>query len=478
MEMRKIVFDGLKWLALARVCAQLVRWIVTFIVISLLDPTDFGIAALALSVMGLFDLFTSFGLGASIVNTEELHTRTLKIIFGMIILVNSSLTLFLIAIAPFAASFYNMPELEAVLQVMSVSFLIAIFGVMSHSLLSRELKFKVLALADVCSGLAGAAVSLYMAYNGYGYWTLVIGGMSIMFTNALVKIIARPLWILPLFSFKEGKQYLTFGSLIMGSIILRYLYVNIDVIIAAKFWSPEVLGIYAVAIRVVVLPLNKVMPMIRQVAFPSYSKSQADLELVRGYLIKSTGLAMTICFPVFYGFSAIALLLIPLILGDSWREAALPIMLLSLVIPFRMLLELFEPALNATRKVKHVFLASLFILLAMLPVFFVAMPWEEIGLSVAWLLAFPALTVLVSLHYCKIAGLKFADLVRVLRTPFIVSLIMFFIVVAEIQLLSSVLNPYFLLGLCLLTGAASYAGLSWLMDRQQVTLYFKLLVRK
>ena len=475
--MRKVVLDGIKWLTLARLVAQITRWAATIIAIRLLAPNDFGLAALAQTVLSILELFGSFGLGAAIIQSPEISRRALQLIFGMITAINLILAALMWGVAPYAATFYGEPELTQIIRVLALTFLFVIAGAIPANLLIRDMNFRAIAIAQVLSGSAGAAVLLIMAYSGYGYWALIWGGIAILGVDTIVKIIARPVFVVPVFNFPEAKQYLTFGSLVMASTIIHHLYVSLDVVIAGIYWSAETLGIYAVALQLAVLPLNKMMPMIRQVAFPAFSKNQSDLEKTRGYMVKSMQLAMAISFPIFFGISSISVLLVPLLLGSNWESAALPIMILCVSIPFRMMVELYEPPLFATNRPKIVVINSLVILCIMIPTFFISVQWDVLGLSLGWLLVFPLVSLGSSYWYCKSMEINLATMFGALQTPLLGSTLMLGVVYGYIQGLTGMLNPWVLMVSAIGLGAAVYLLYIYIFDRSLFNQYLEIVTR-
>ncbi len=478
MATKNKVFSSLKLLTVARLIAQISRWAATLLVIQQLSPADFGLAALATGVLSLLELFTSFGLNAAIIQSKIINKEKLRIIFGMIVVINLSLAAIMWMIAPIAADFYNQPELVGILRVLAFSFLFVIAGSLPTGLLVRSMRFKVIALSQVLSGIAGAVVSVYLAYSGFGYWAIIYGGLAIVGVSTLVDFIANPVMVWPIFSFPRAKQYLSFGSMIMGVIIVRHLYVNLDIIIAGKMWTQESLGIYAVALQLAVLPLNKIMPMIKQVAFPAYSKNQHDEEKVKGYMVKSMGLAMAISFPLFFGISSVAVLFVPVLLGETWQETAVPIMILCMIIPFRMMIELFEPALNAIGKPRTVFVNSLFILAVMTPTFYVSINFGVLGLCLGWLISFPLLSVISSYWYCREMNISFRLMMKSIQLPFLSSALMAALVNLLIFLLSGKIAIILLLVISVAFGVVIYSSLIFIFDRKLFDQYRSILTSR
>jgi O-antigen/teichoic acid export membrane protein len=242
LHIKSAVIHSIKWMTFARLAAQLLRWSATLIIIRILTPADFSIVALAETVLGFLEMFAVLGLSAAIIRSQEPSNDFIRSIFTMIAIVNSVLAVVLFSSATIAANFYRQPELVMVMRVLSVGFILTIFESIPSALLSKAMRFKEIAIIQLLSGIAGAAVSLVMAYMGFGYWTLVAGGLATQLTRTIATLIINPVIPLPSLQLSKAWEAATFGSFVLLSSILYYLYVTLDVIIAGRFWSPEMLG--------------------------------------------------------------------------------------------------------------------------------------------------------------------------------------------------------------------------------------------
>ncbi len=111
MEIGLQVITSLRWIAIARFAGQMITWAITIIVIRLLAPSDYGLLAMAVVVMGLVTLINEMGLGAVVVQKANLDQSTLEKIFGFLILINCIIYTFLFFIAPlipFLSILYNL----------------------------------------------------------------------------------------------------------------------------------------------------------------------------------------------------------------------------------------------------------------------------------------------------------------------------------------------------------------------------------
>ena len=56
--------SGLRWMAAGRLSAQLFSWVATIVVMRLLHPQDYGLAAVCAAVVGVVSIVADFALSA------------------------------------------------------------------------------------------------------------------------------------------------------------------------------------------------------------------------------------------------------------------------------------------------------------------------------------------------------------------------------------------------------------------------------
>jgi O-antigen/teichoic acid export membrane protein len=80
------------------------------------------------------------------------------------------------------------------------------FYVIPHSLLLREMNFKIISVIDESCGLCGAVTSLLFALSGYGVWSLVYGTMVQFFSRAVCFTVVATVNFMPLFRIERIKE--------------------------------------------------------------------------------------------------------------------------------------------------------------------------------------------------------------------------------------------------------------------------------
>ncbi len=91
----------------SQLASQLVQWAVTFAVIRILSPHDYGLYAMTQVVLALLTMLNGYGLASALVQAPELSKRTIRQAFGMLLALKGALALAQLALAPLAATYYR-----------------------------------------------------------------------------------------------------------------------------------------------------------------------------------------------------------------------------------------------------------------------------------------------------------------------------------------------------------------------------------
>ncbi len=469
MSITKKVVHSLKWLTATKLAAQLLRWGVTFIVIRLLMPEDYGIYAMADVVMYFFALFSGAGMASALIQVRSFTVTQMRQVLGLLMVVNLSLALMVFLLAPWIASFYQEERVIPVLYALLFGFLTVVVETLPTAMLEREMRFKSLSLIELVAATSSALVTLILALLDFGVWSLVFGHLSELLLRAGLKFAVHPVWILPQFRFGESLHLMTFGATKTLTFLAWFLLVSIDTIIGGRLWDTETLGIYAVALQLSYIPMNKLVPLVKQVAFPAYSKLHQGDGRLAPYVLKANGLIMVTSFPVFFGFAATAPSLVPLLLGEKWLAVILPASLVPLMLPLRASQELMDPAFEASGRPADALKNWLITLAIMAPTLYIgALNWGIAGMCWGWLLGIPVSYLITSSRAIRRLQLPAAEFAGTVLRPFIPALVMFtairlfhHFVVGEIPLAALLLSE-------ILLGSAIYLGLAWIMCRREL----------
>ncbi|WP_456372380.1 lipopolysaccharide biosynthesis protein [Thiolapillus sp.] len=469
MSITREVAHSLKWVTVSKFMAQVIRWGVTFLVIRILNPDDYGLMAMAGVVLSFFEVFASAGLGTALIQAATFSRRQVQEIFGLLLLVNLILALGMGLLAPWAADYYKDERLIPILHVLPFVLMISSLETLPSAMLTREMQFKRRSLAELTASAIAALFTLWLAWQGWGVWALIWGYMSEVTLRALLLNLVNPMLVLPLFRFNHSLPLLSFGGAQTLTTFAWFIFSSMDVFIGGRLWTADMVGIYAVAIQLSHIPLNKLTPIVKQVALPAYAKihHQPEGELSTYYL-KANGLTMLVAFPIFFGLAAVSPVLIPVLLGEKWQSAILPATLLPLILPFRMSQELMDPVLEAIGKPQEALKNWMIIISITAPSLYLGAVWHDIlGLCIGWMVSMPLSYILTSRITTANIGVDARAFSKTVFPPLFIAGTMFAVVRITQAELENILPPIPLLLLEINIGALIYLSLAWLFCKRE-----------
>lgn len=466
MSIGRRIVAGFAWTSGGRFLSQLVAWIVSIVVVRILTPSDYGLLAMAVVLTGFIGLFAELGLGWALVQARHVDTPTLRGLFGLVILVNGILFALVFSVAPLVADFFAEPGLIDIIRVLAIKLLIGVPAVVPDAMLQRDLEFKWRSVVELTAAIAGAAATLAFALTGYGVWSLVYGGLvGVTWRSAGLNLI-HPFLHPPSFAFRGLGRLFRFGGYVAISRALLYTYLQADMVIGGRFLGKEQLGYYSVGMQLASLPLQRVSAILNEVAFPAIARIQDERERIGSFLVSSIGLLGLFAFPIFWGIAAVAPEIVSVFLGSKWEPATLPLQLLALVMPLRMIGQLMPPTLQGTGKASLAARNQLLACCAMTVAFLVGVRFGIVGLSLAWVLVYPLVFAAQLTTWLPVAGIRARQLMFAIGRPAIAGTAMF-AAVAAARILGVSSGPYALLALAVI-GAAVYVALSLIVNADAV----------
>jgi O-antigen/teichoic acid export membrane protein len=377
------VLLGARWSVTLRLTGQIVSWLSTIIVVRFISPQDYGLNAMLEAPLELLMLFCTAGLDLALVRSKNIREDELRSIFGWLLLINGLLFLAYFFGSSWIAAYFDEPRLELLAKVVAFVFLLGPLRVIPNALLDRNLKFKLRAFAEFVAGISAAIATLALAISGAGVWALVIGMLISRILLVIILMILQPWIMAPSLSFSPVRNMMVFGGILSLSGMVTLITDKLVTLVAGPILGAGLLGIFAVTFQFALLPLAKIMPVINPIIFPAFSKFQEDRVAATHYLEKSLGLVSLGLFPVMIGLACISQEFVATVLGDKWADVAVPLALLSAVMPFRMTTSFLRPVLASIGRPDLSLKSTIVGLGILLPLILVGTRYGIIGLVVA-----------------------------------------------------------------------------------------------
>ena len=458
------------WRSGSQIGTQIVSWASTLIVIRLLAPEDYGLFAMASVMLVLLNTMNGWGLASALIREEHVSEERLRQTLGMLVLLNGGLALIQFCAAPLVAMWFEQPMVAQLLRVQSLLYLAVPFCALPHAILSRRMDFRRPAQVRLAAALAGAGTALTGALSGWGVWTLVAAPLAMILTEAIGMTWAARAPVRPSFRFAGAGHIAGFGGVMTATQLFWFVQSQADVMIAGRVLDAHSLGVYTTGLFLAQLLAAKFVPPINEVAYAAYARQHADGTVAdegAGALLATIRLVMLIALPAYAGLAVVAPALVPVLLGEKWREIVPLLPILSAAMAMMTLQILFAPATNA-RGVPMAALRITMIGSVVMPLaFFTGSHFGVTGFAWGWVGGMAVLTAATVRLSGAIIGLRLGALARAVLPPAIAALAMAGLIALVLHWLPPV-PDLLALAIAVPLGVALYGGVLYLIAPERI----------
>ncbi|MGJ8624633.1 MAG: lipopolysaccharide biosynthesis protein [Yoonia sp.] len=340
------------WMFAGGGAEAVLKIIVLLVLARLLAPADFGLVGAALTVVALAEVTGRIGIAPSIVQVKVLTRDHIATGFVTTIIVGFAMSVLVYSVAEPVAVLYRMPALVSYIEVFGLLFIIKGFGLVSESLLQRNMNFRKLAVIRLASYFFGyALVAVTLALLGYGTWALVIGHLSQAFLQTALYLVFARRGLAFGFHWATFVTMLQFGFGVTLTQIGNYVSQNADFFIVGRWLGVEALGYYSRAYLLLQQSSQLVGKMGDQVLFPTLSTIQDDRPRLERALNKSLALVAMLQIPLTALLIVTGPEIVLSLMGPQWGPAVLPFQILMGILYFRTAYKFVGAVLRAAGKV-------------------------------------------------------------------------------------------------------------------------------
>ncbi|MBE9490604.1 MAG: MOP flippase family protein, partial [Bacteroidetes bacterium] len=458
-QLKNDAVKGIKWASASQLGRQVIQYTTTIILAALLTPSDFGLMAMAIVVVGFLEIFKDLGTAAAIIQNQNLSEESLSSIFWVNVGFGALVAVIVFLAAPLGAEFYNNSKVEDILKVLSISFIWSSFGIVQKKLLEKELKFDLLAKIELIGVAIGAVVGITLALLEFGVWSLVFQSLSIaVITTSLLWIINswRPTIF---FSYPKIKPIISYSLNLLGYNVFNYFVRNTDYLLIGKYLGERELGHYYLAYKIMLYPLQNISLVVSRVLFPIYSKIQNDNERFRKIYSKVANAISFLTFPLMIGVFALSDLFAVTFFNNKWDTALLTILLMILA-PVGLIQSIATTTgsiYQAKGKTNWMFRWGVISGIIYVTGFFIGLNWGVIGVAVSYLISSIILLYHVFAIPFKLIGLKFSEFTISFKESLLISAILFFVLLVLKFILVNILVSELLFAILIIVGLIVYA---------------------
>jgi O-antigen/teichoic acid export membrane protein len=335
--------QALRWRLAQLAGVQGIYFLRLLILAKLLAPDAFGLLAIAMIAISVLMRLSDVGMIPALVQRRDITAAEEDAAWSVGLLRATLVALALVVTAPTIARLFNEPAAAAIIQALALRPLIDAGASIGVATLTRDLKFRQLALIYL-SGAAADLVTAVASAPALGVWALVAGALAGSAVTTVASYVFAPHrprvtldWrvIAPLVNF--GRWFLLAGVATLTGTLVTQLAVSRGLGAAA-------LGLYFLALKLAFLPVDAAGAVVGAVAFPMFAGLRDDPRATaRAFAMLLGGLALVLI-PAY----ALLITLAPVFeqaLGTRWAGTAPIVQILSLAGVAAILADLLAPLL-------------------------------------------------------------------------------------------------------------------------------------
>jgi O-antigen/teichoic acid export membrane protein len=329
--LREDAARSVTWSIVEKWGARATTLVVLVVLGRLLSPADFGLVALATTVLALATVFVDSGFGRALIQRETITDEHRNTAFWTSIFIGAVLAGAIALGSGAIENLFRAPGLGAIAMWLGLTLLINSLAVTQASLMERSFRFKALALRRLTATLFGGIAAITAALSGMGVWSLVLQSV----VSALVGAIA--LWAVtdwrPAFSFSRHafRDLWRVGISIVGIELVGYLNSQADRIVIGLYLSVQALGYYYMAMSIIAILIELFSSVFSNVSLAAFSRLQGTPDRLRMWFYKLTRITASAAVPIFGLTAVLAPQMIPLVLGPQWSPAVPILQVLTLL---------------------------------------------------------------------------------------------------------------------------------------------------
>lgn len=474
-NLKKETAKGVLWSGIEKFASGGVLFLANIVLARILTPNDFGLLAVIAVFVQISQTFIDSGFSNALIQKKNRSQTDYSTVFIFNIAISISLYSILFFCAPLIAHFFDNNKLTSLTRIIGLNLIIGALMSVHKTRLTVELRFKFQSMITLIASIISATIAIWMAYNGFGVWSLVI--LTITNTSIQVTLIYLFFKWHPslLFSKESFKQLFSYSSKLLGASLIHLLYRNIYPIIIGKKFTPIQLGYFNRADTFAQYVPMTIGNVISRVAFPIFSRIQDNNDRLRKAYSKYIVFSSLIIFPFMIGLIVMAKPLTLLILTDKWLPMVPMLQILCIDWMTDHICSINLNVLFVKGRSDLAFKLELIKKTLALGIFFISLNWGIIG--VCWgRVVYAIFAVYLNSYYTnKLIGISLMCQIKDILLPLVQASVMGIMIVC-LQLIYSNMNELINMGLNLLIGIITYIVIVYITNKNYIVEFKNLIL--
>lgn len=319
---------GASWSVAARMSSRIIDLATLLILARVLTPADFGLIAIALSLVSIIEMVLEVPLVQALMRLPKIEKSHLDTAFTLSLL-RGGVTAFLMFTAAWPVAYiFQDARLTVLIMVLAVGVIVR--GLPSPTMVHffRDLDFRVSFIVEFLGKIIASIFAVIILYVGGGYWALVCNSVISAVVPTAISYIIAP--YKPRLSMEKLRDFSAFTGWFTSSQIVTALSWQYDRVLLGYNVDKSVLGQYSLASDFSVIPSQSLIGPAMRPVMAAFASIAADRQRLHSAFLKAAKLTMFIALPTGIGIALTSEQIISVILGPQWISTAVYLKWLSL----------------------------------------------------------------------------------------------------------------------------------------------------
>jgi len=331
MSLKEKTVTGLLWSSVDNIANQGINFIIGILLARILSPKEFGLIGMLAFFIAVSQTFIDSGFANALIRKKDCSQTEYSTVFFFNLAAGIIMFFILFLSSHAISTFFNEPELKAVIKVLALGLIIDSVTVIQRTILIRNINFKLQTRITIISTSVSGLFAIIMALKGYGVWSLVVLTLVKQILNSLLLWIWNH-WIPALvFSVTAFKELFGFGSKLLLSGLIDTIYQNVYFLVIGKYFSAKDLGFYTRSHQFTFLPVQSITNVMSRVTYPVLSQIRDNTEILKSAYKKMIKSIMLISFVLMLGIAAVSEPMVITLIGEKWRNSVIYLQMLCFV---------------------------------------------------------------------------------------------------------------------------------------------------
>ncbi|MDQ7969244.1 MAG: lipopolysaccharide biosynthesis protein [Oxalicibacterium faecigallinarum] len=332
-QLKTAIYRGTFWSLLDNFARQMITLLVFIVLARMLPPVLFGLLATAILIVQGFKSIAFDSISTALVRKKAPTDADYSTGFWMCLGLSLPAFLLLFVIAPYLESWTGAEGLSQVVRGVSLMILCNGLSRIHEARLTHQMDFRPLAIRSFLSVVAGGAVGIGMALNGYGVESLIAQQLVTSICEFIL------LWSLakwmPSFTFSRDSffEILHYSKYVSATALTNFANQNSDIFFVTYYLGAAASGFYATGKRITNTLNIVISTALMRVSLPAFSRLQDQDEELRRTYLHSTALTAMVTAPMFVGLAILSHDIVLVLLGEKWLPSV-PVMQIITIIGF------------------------------------------------------------------------------------------------------------------------------------------------